>query len=209
MNEDRSFHVDLHVHTARHSECAESLDPFKLGVFASQSNINCVVITEHDTLWNPDEFTSLKNHTRDILLFNGIEVTTKHGYHLVVVGIEDCGPLKKGVTCDDAISYAHEKDAAVILAHPFMNGLPPVRIVESIDAIEIGSTSLYTTEAKLSRHLAQVLNKPCIASSDAHALSMVGWAYTTFPEKPTDMRHLCTMIKEGQGTPVIPNPFFA
>ena len=209
MNDGNSFNIDLHVHTAKHSECAESLDPARLGEFAARTAINGIVITEHDTLWNETDFAILKKQSDDILLLNGIEVTTKRGYHLVIIGIDECGPLQKGIPCDDAINYAHEKGAVAILAHPFRNGLPPLKIITLLDAIEIGSTSLYRSEAELSRHLAESLNKPCIASSDAHALTMIGWAYTGFPEKPEDILHLCAMIREGRGIPILPHPFFA
>jgi len=209
MQKRENFHIDLHVHTAQHSECAESLNPLLVNKYAVKAGIHGAVITEHDTLWNKSDFNELQQRSRNVLLFNGVEVTTQNGCHLVVLGIKENGPLHKGISCNDAIDYARQERAIVILAHPFRNGLPPMKILKSIDAFEVGSTSLYKDESKLCRLLSEALQKPGIASSDAHALSMIGWAYTSFPEMPENVQHLCAMIKEGLGSPVLPHSFFA
>jgi predicted metal-dependent phosphoesterase TrpH len=63
MNETKNnppFNIDLHVHSAKYSECAESLDPQQIEVYARKAKINAVVITEHDTLWRKHEFQELQ-----------------------------------------------------------------------------------------------------------------------------------------------------
>ncbi len=202
------FIIDMHVHSSRHSECAEALDAQRIEQYARKAQVNGVVITEHDTLWDKQEFQDLQANTLEVQFYNGVEVTTSSGCHLVVIGIDEIGPLHKGITSERAIAYVHEQGGVVILAHPFRKGLPPLKIIERVDAIEVGSTSLYENESKLSFNLADVLRKPAIASSDAHALPMIGWAYTVFPAKPENDQHLCRMIREGVGKPVLPNPFF-
>jgi len=203
------FSIDLHVHSSRYSECAELLDPQRIEEYATKAKINAVVVTEHDTLWRKSEFQELQEKAKNIQLFNGVEVTTENGCHLILIGIEENGPLYKGIASEDAISYAHEQGGVVILAHPFRKGLPPTKTIARVDAIEICSTSLYENESKLSINLAQIMGKPTIACSDAHALPLIGWAYTSFPNKPENVQHLCQMIKEGAGKPALPNPFFS
>ncbi len=207
--EDFAFHIDMHVHTSRYSECAESLDPRQIEAYAQKTNVHGIVITEHDTVWSKDQFEELQQELNSVILYNGIEVTTMGGYHLVIVGVSENGPLTKRIPCDEAIVYAHEQEGIVILAHPFRNGLPLLNVLEKVDAIEIGSTSLSRRESQLAVHLATTIGKPMIGCSDAHALSRIGWAYTCFPEKPESLHHLCWMIKEGQGKPVLPSPFFS
>ncbi len=209
LKKSHLFNIDMHVHTAKFSECAESLDPLQIEEYARQAHVNAIVITDHDTLWDKQEFQELKNMFHEIQLYNGIEVTTENGYHLIIIGIKEQGPIHKGVTCNKAISYAHEQGGVAILAHPFRRGLPPIKIIAQVDAIEVGSTSLNEKESKLSINLAQAMTKPVIACSDAHSLPMIGWAYTSFPNRPENVSHLCEMIKKGLGKPTCPNPYFS
>ena len=197
----------MHIHTSRYSECAETLHPEKIEEYALKAGLDAVIITEHDTCWKRSDLRELQESSTSIQIFNGVEVTTKSGCHLIVYGIGELGPLRKGIPCEEAIRYVHESDGIIILAHPFRKSLPPLNIIEQFDAIEVGSTSLYKKESDLSMHLAQTLEKPVIGSSDAHALSMIGWAYTRFPSKPENPKDLCRMIKEGIGEVVMPNPF--
>lgn len=201
------FHIDMHVHSSRYSQCAEFLDPHKIEYYAQKAGIHGVVITEHDTLWKPDQLEALQREMPSVLLLNGIEVTTENGCHLVLIGLNGNGPLHKGIPIEKAISYAHEESGIAILAHPFRNGLPSLQSIEKVDAIEIGSTSLNQRESTLSQYLAEVLQKPTIGCSDAHALSRIGWAYTRFPEQPQDAAHLCRLVKSGLGEPIMPNSF--
>ena len=126
------YTIDLHVHSAKYSECAESLDPKQIVNYAKKAKLNAVVITEHDTLWKKEDFQELQEKAADIHLFNGIEVTTENGCHLVVIGVERNGPLHKGISAEKAITYAHEEGAVVILAHPFRKGLPPTKTIARI-----------------------------------------------------------------------------
>ena len=206
-NSNEVFSIDMHIHTSRYSECAETLHPEKIEEYALKAGLDAVIITEHDTCWKRSDLRELQESSTSIQIFNGVEVTTKSGCHLIVYGIEELGPLRKGIPCEEAIRYVHESDGIIILAHPFRKSLPPLNIIEQFDAIEVGSTSLYKKESDLSMHLAQTLEKPVIGSSDAHALSMIGWAYTRFPSKPVNPKDLCRMIKEGIGEVVMPNPF--
>lgn len=208
-NDNNNFFIDTHVHSSKYSECAESLDPRQIEIYSKKAGIHGIVMTEHDTLWRYDLFHELQKEFSSILFFNGIEITSKEHSHLVLIGLKDIGLLCKGIPANDAINIAHEQGGVAILAHPFRNGLPPLNIIDKIDAVEIASTSLSRRESELSQYLAQKLNKPSIACSDAHSLSRIGWAYTQFPEQPESTEHLCRMIKEGQGRPVIPNAFFS
>lgn len=203
----KPFCIDMHIHTSQYSECAETLHPQKIEKYACKAGLDAVIITEHDTCWKSDEIEKLQKALPNIWVFNGVEVTTRSGCHLVVFGIDELGPLHKGIGCEEVIRYVHENGGVVFLAHPFRKGLPSLGIIEQFDAIEVGSTSLSLKESKLSANLARTLNKPAIGCSDAHALPMIGWAYTQFPSWPENVSDLCRMVKEGLGEAVFPNPF--
>jgi len=202
------FSIDLHVHTSRYSECAESLDPRLIENYAKNAGLHAIVITEHDTMWKNEEFEELQAQMSSVMLFNGIEVTTSTGHHLVILGVEPNTSLPKGMSCDDAIFTAQEQGGVAILAHPYRKGLPPLHTIEKVDAIETASTSLSQKETELSSHLAESLGKPAIGCSDAHALTRIGWSYTQFPHYPRNTKHLCQMIRKGLGNPVLPEHFF-
>jgi len=203
-----SFNIDLHVHTARYSSCAEFLDPLQIEQYCLDAGIQGVVLTEHDTCWNTDELADLQAHCPSVRLFSGIEVSTAEDSHLIVIGLEDHRVLAKGMPFDAVVAAAHEQAGLVILAHPFRKTIPPLSSVSKVDAIEIGSTSLHEPEARLSACLTEVLQKPSVACSDAHALPMIGWAYTRLPRQPANLAELIQMIRQGHGRPVLPHPFF-
>ena len=201
------FNIDLHVHTARYSDCAETLDPEKIEAWVKQSSLGGVVLTEHDTMWHLKSFFDLQHSCPEIVFYNGMEVTAGNGHHFVVIGLETAEPVYKLMPASDLIALAHENEGVVILAHPFRNGLPDLKIVRQVDAIEIGSTSLGRLESKLAEILARELGIPAVACSDAHSLEKIGWAYTAFPQVPGNVGHLCEMIREGRGVPVLNNGY--
>lgn len=207
MREDHPFFIDMHVHTSRYSECAESLDPLKLESYALNAGLHGVILTEHNAMWCEEEFQELQNTMKSIILYNGIEVTTDERHHLVIVGVNKNTVFWKGIKSKEAISLANEQGGVVILAHPYRSGLPSLDIIKQVDAIEILSTSLSREESELAGHLTSYLGKSAIGCSDAHALLRVGWAYTAFPCRPESSDHFCEMIRDGLGTPVQSKPF--
>ena len=201
------FKIDVHVHSAQYSACAETLLPQKIGEYAKKAGLDGVVLTEHDSLWDPEAFLELRAKVKEIEIYNGIEVTDDLGHHYVVIGISEMGPLRRGINSYEILQFVHRCKGVVILAHPFRNGLPPLKIIEKVDAIEIGSTSLNERESQLAVCLANSLNKPTIACSDAHSLVRIGWGFTILPQKPGNEAMLCSMIRDGLGKPVLPFPF--
>ena len=122
-------------------------------------------------------------------------------------GLDDAGALHRGIDFAEAVRIARRAGAAVILAHPYRDGQPEALPLGEIDALEIASTSFSQEESLRSIHLARSLGKPQVAASDAHALSRIGWAYTSFPRLPADERGLAEMIRAGEGRPEVPRPF--
>jgi len=202
-----SYLIDLHIHSRSYSSCAQTLDPYLIAESLNQKGLHGAVLAEHDTQWDSKAFASLQQHDKRCEFFNGMELTTAGNYHLVLLGLNDDSKIKKGMDALEAIKNVHRQGGAVILAHPFRTGVPPLVVLEKIDAMELGSTSFNEKESRLSTLVAGELGKPLVGSSDAHALERVGWGYTEFPFRPEDESHLCEMIKSGLGIPVLPNPF--
>jgi predicted metal-dependent phosphoesterase TrpH len=200
------FRIDLHVHTGRYSACAETVAPQEVAARARAAGLHAVVLTDHDMLWELEELLPLRAAAPEMRLFRGIECSTSSG-HLVVIGLDDAGALHRGIDFAEAVRIARRAGAAVILAHPYRDGQPEALPLGEIDALEIASTSFSQEESLRSIHLARSLGKPQVAASDAHALSRIGWAYTSFPRLPADERGLAEMIRAGEGRPEVPRPF--
>jgi predicted metal-dependent phosphoesterase TrpH len=200
------FRIDTHVHTGRYSQCAELLDPYQIETWAVRAGLAGVVITEHDILWQDEELELLRESSPLVKVYRGIEVSAQ-GCHLVVIGLDDAGPLVRGISLVEVTEYTSAAGGAVVLAHPFRDGDPRELPLELIDAVEVGSTSFTKREAAASRRLARRLGKPGIAASDAHALSRVGWAWTEFPSLPADEKELASAIRSDLGRAVTPYRF--
>lgn len=198
--------IDLHVHTRRYSPCAECLDEKQIGRYALQAGLAGVVITDHDVLWSRSEIERLRARNPGVAIFRGVECTASEG-HAVVIGLKDLAPIRRGARLESIARVARAQGAAVILAHPYRDADPEGIAVHLVDAIEVGSTSFSRTEAERSVRLARRLGLPTVASSDAHALSRIGWAWTDFPRLPRDSTDLAAMVRTGAGISVIPRPF--
>lgn len=196
----RSLKIDLHVHTAKYSPCAECLQPADLLAAAARAGLAGVVVTDHDVLWAAEEVVPLQQKVPEVRLYRGTECTVQ-GAHLVVIGLDDAAHLYRGMPFRAAMEIVRASGAAAILAHPFrgsdLAGLP----ISLVHAVEVASTSFTAAEAVRAWRLARRLGKPAVAGSDAHALSLVGWAWTSFPFLPEDEMALAAAIKSGLGKP--------
>ncbi len=201
-----TFRIDLHVHTSRYSQCAEFLEPYRIEEYAHKAGLSGIVLTEHDIFWQDEEIEMLQEALGKLHIFRGIEVSAQD-CHLVVIGIDDAAEMYRGASTQNIVEVAHRSNAAVILAHPYRDSCPDRVPVELVTAIEVASTSFSADEAKRAIQLAKRFNKPMVASSDAHALSRIGWAWTEFPTMPSNEAELAQLLHAGKGLPRTPNTF--
>ncbi len=202
----RGYRIDLHVHTARYSQCAETLAPSEIGVWAARAGLDAVLLADHDMLWTQEEVDALRGLNHGVRLYRGIECTARDG-HVVVVGLDDAGAFSRALSVAEVCELAHKQDAAAVLAHPFRGSSPTRLPFAVLDAIEVASTSFSEDESRRSLQLAQLVGKPVVAASDAHALPHLGWAWTEFPAEPEDERGLAAMIRSGAGIPKVPHRY--
>jgi predicted metal-dependent phosphoesterase TrpH len=195
--------LDLHVHTGRYSQCAEFLNPFRVGEFALRAGLAGVVITEHDMFWQDEEIELLREVASPARIYRGLEVSAS-GCHVLVIGIDDDAGFERRMRAEDVVRAAHAAGAVAVLAHPYRDSVPEELPLESFDAIEVGSSSFDKLESARSIRLARRYHKPMIASSDAHALSRIGWGWTEFPSLPANERELAEAIRGGFGRAVLP-----
>lgn len=194
------FRIDVHLHTSRYSLCAECLHPDDLPRAAERAGLAGVVLTDHDMLWTAEEVAALQSRMPGVRVFRGIECTVR-GAHLVVIGMDDAAPLYRGMPFEAAVQIAHRAGAAVVLAHPFLDSNLEALPLSLVDAVEVASTSFTAVDARRAWRLARRLGKPPVAGSDAHALAVVGWAWTELEVLPRDELELAEALRSGKGKP--------
>ncbi|MEE8327124.1 MAG: PHP-associated domain-containing protein, partial [candidate division NC10 bacterium] len=145
-------------------------------------------------MWRQEEIDKLRVSSETVRIYWGIECTA-HGCHVLVIGLPELGPIKRGMKAEEIAGFAHSNGAAVILAHPCRDADPERLPVNLVDAVEVGSISFNTVAAKMAVDLARRFGKPQVAGSDAHALSQIGWAWTAFPRFPENEHELAELIR--------------
>lgn len=205
--ENYSFRIDLHVHTRRHSPCAELLDPSLLADRMHANGLHGVVVTEHDVLWGRREIEELNKGLGNKRIYRGVEVGTESG-HFVVIGLDDMDGVAPGISVDALIEKARRDEAAVILVHHHLvystieRPIPAMEMPDGIDAIEVASTATFGEKQAEAARIAKSRGWTEVAGSDAHALENVGETFTAFAEPFSDEKELARAIIEGRAIPM-------
>jgi predicted metal-dependent phosphoesterase TrpH len=187
--------LDLHCHTFPLSQCS-SLRPEELVDLARARGIDGVVLTEHDTRWQPDALAALRRRT-GFLVLSGVELTTDRG-HVLAYGV---GPGHPPLATLAAARLAAEDDAALLfLAHPARDGLLNVdhEIVSSVASVEAVNGSDSRLQNIAAKGLARGFPRPGIGGSDAHTAAEVGRAATRFAAQIASEAYLLAALRAGQ-----------
>ena len=99
----------------------------------------------------------------------------------------------------------HTAGGAIILAHPYRFGRPPVdslavaeAVRRQLDAIEGLNMNCSAAQNRLATELAARWGLPAVAGSDAHTLDWVGRYVTVFPQPIADEAALVAAIRRGE-----------
>ena len=191
--------IDLHVHTARGSSCAEIHHPLTLPETMKKNGIHGIVVTEHNTMWTREEILSINTGLKNCKIYRGMEISSG-GHHFLVIGIHNTDHLHEGMLPHAMIQLVNSQGGIVILAHPYLH-IPENRAIyvpEDISAIEVLSTVTKKSDNIKSIGLCKTHNLISVAGSDAHCMENVGAYYTLFPHLPYDEKELAEMIKNGK-----------
>lgn len=197
--------IDLHVHTALGSACAELHNPETIPDTMDKKVLNGIVITEHNRMW-PDErikeINSRLPHGRRI--YSGVEVSTSL-FHVIVIGLDNSKGIYPGIEYERLIALANENQAATILVHPYHTSgclCSNKAFVGGVDSIEVASTMTRDDIRSKTIALCLCMGLVPVAGSDAHCSENLGKVYTCFPYLPDNEKDLAEMIKKGMGTPM-------
>ena len=184
--------IDLHIHTAPLSACSY-IDPQELIQEARRLQLDGICLTEHQVVWDPDEVDKLAAEA-GIRIFRGNEFTTNQGDILVFGFYEDIKELLIIQELRDKVTAA---GGYMIVAHPFRGfktfGIGQLqltveqackrKVLEFVDAVEIGNGKLSPDENDMARKVAEKLGLPGTGGSDAHRVDEIGTWVTVFEKE--------------------------
>ncbi len=184
--------IDLHIHTSPLSACSY-IDPQELIQEARRLQLDGICLTEHQVVWHPDEVDKLAAEA-GISIFRGNEFTTNQGDILVFGFYED---IKELLIIQELREKVTAADGYMIVAHPFRGfktfGIGQLqltveqackrKVLEFVDAVEIGNGKLSPEENNMARKVAEKLGLPGTGGSDAHRVDEIGTWVTVFEKE--------------------------
>ncbi len=184
--------IDLHIHTSPRSACSY-IDPPELIQAAQRLKLDGICLTEHQVLWDSGDVDKLARKG-GIKIFRGNEFTTNQGDILVFGLYKDIKELLMIQELRDEVKTA---GGFMIAAHPFRGfktfGIGQLqmtveqackrKVLEFVDAVEVGNGKLSTDENDMARKVAAKLGLPGTGGSDAHRVDEVGRWVTVFEKE--------------------------
>jgi predicted metal-dependent phosphoesterase TrpH len=199
--------IDLHIHTAPRSACSY-IDPLELIQEARRLKLDGICLTEHQVLWDTDDVDRLAREG-GIRVFRGNEFTTNQGDILVFGFYQD---IKELMLIQELREEVKKAGGFMIVAHPFRGfktfGIGQLqmtveqackrKVLEFVDAVEVGNGKLSPDENDMARKVAEKLNLPGTGGSDAHRVDEIGKWVTVFENKVRNEIELVEELRAGR-----------
>ncbi len=210
--------VDMHVHTLKGASDS-ALHPEQLAEEAGRIGLTGVNITEHDRLWDRYDLERYRAAHPDLLISNGMEVSTDLG-HIIVLGID---AYVAGIRrCEELRRIVDDRGGYMVVAHPFRhhfdpvfsrrNGLQPfdltpeqaaeLPVFRLVDDVEASNGCNTPRENAFAYRVASLLGKPGFGGSDAHSQSGIGSSAVMFERRLADVSELMNELRAGRYEPV-------
>ncbi len=161
---------DIHIHSKYSNDGVLEIN--EIIKIAKKVGLDGIAITDHNSM---EAYRKIES--KDIEIINGVEISSASG-HIIALNINEIIP--KGLSVDETIERIHEQGGIAIAVHPyrFWSGLGEKNIVgKKFDVIEVLNGRCKKLNNKKAMDLAQRLNKPFSAGSDAHFAGEIGRAY--------------------------------
>lgn len=185
--------ADLHMHTALGDGLASVKQIFEF--VEHHTDLDIIAITDHDDIRGAMEALELiEQRTWRFQVIPGTEITTRNGHLLALFVTRDFPMLK---SLEWSAQAVYEAGGMVIAPHPLSwlttsirekqllaqhNSKHPFHGIETFNPSYAGRVA-HTRVKELNR---TVLHLPEFGGSDAHANSMIGMGYTSFPGTTID-----------------------
>jgi len=189
--------IDLHVHTCYSEDATTTLK--EVMYYAKKNGLDGVAVTDHETLKGA---LKLARKSR-LIIIPGLEVETLRG-HILALNITTLIPPNLSLT--ETVQKIHDAGGVAVVAHPAVvlkTGLGlKITSNSNIDAVEVINSASFPffLSTYLGRRLAQRLNLPQTAGSDAHHALEIGTAYTLV-NADSNTADVTEAIRKGAITP--------
>jgi predicted metal-dependent phosphoesterase TrpH len=199
--------VDFHLHTAERSGCAQSPARDMLAA-AHMAGLGAVAITDHHRLTTPDERAVWEDLFPGLMILPGIEITLDEWEDIVVVGLDDPGLTGRAWTWPALRSFVRERGGFTILAHPYRyaEGLGIDVERDPPDAVEGFSSNLDARDSQTVGRLAETLDLPLLANSDAHWEGDVGCWCNRLHEAAGSVEEILAAVRERRFSVEVSDP---
>jgi len=206
--------IDMHLHTTRGASDS-GLNPDDLADEARRRGLTAVHISEHDRLWDTFVLRAYREKNADLLVCNGMEVSTDLG-HILCLGLREyVGGIRHAATLRQV---ADEQGAFLIVAHPFRHFFDPVYfrrqgkepftltpeqasklpVFQLVDAIEALNGANTARENVFALRVAQAIGKPVTGGSDAHSTQGIGFHCTVLERDCATQEELLAELHAGR-----------
>ncbi|MEM0320427.1 MAG: PHP domain-containing protein, partial [Candidatus Nezhaarchaeales archaeon] len=163
---------DLHVHSYNSKDSL--LKPRDIITTAVKKGINCVAVTDHNTVKGGLELVREARELKDFIAIPGVEVKTDVG-DVILLFVDEEIKIER---FDELLDYAKSVNAITILAHPYRKHVMVEESARKVQVIEVLNSRSFKSANLKALSLASKLNKPIMAGSDAHTASEIGGAVT-------------------------------
>ena len=188
--------ADLHVHSIYSRDSI--ITPEELVFYARKRGLTAVAITDHDQVEGARKIA----RETGFLIIPGTEVSSSDG-HIVGLCVREAIP--KGLNSQDTVDLIHKAGGIAIACHPYalFKGSVGKYVTRDFDAVETRNASSFPfkTAAKRADLLANCLNLPKVAGTDAHIPQSIGRAYTLIDVEP-EVEAIIEAIFKGRCEPM-------
>jgi len=205
------FKIDLHVHTALGGDSL--IQPEELVHRCREVGVDAVCVTEHHSYFLSDPLKEISRET-GFPIFQGLEYRAAEG-HLLLYGIKvEEEEMPSRLPMQWAVNWVQKLGGVAIPAHPYqggmINGFPGdgVLKLEGLLALEMLNGALSSRRNHLAVKAADKLGIYGTAGSDAHGLSVLGRAYTLFPDRISSEKDLVAALRKGGYRPCWNDEFY-
>lgn len=164
--------ADLHVHSYKSRDSL--LKPRDIITTAVKRSVNCVAVTDHNTVKGGLELVKEARGLKDFIAIPGVEVKTDVGDVILLFVSEEVRVER----FEELLDHAKSIDAITILAHPYRKHVMVEESARKVQVIEVLNARSFKSANLKASSLASKLNKPIMAGSDAHMAFEIGKAVT-------------------------------
>ena len=176
------FKADLHVHTCYSKDSISS--PEKVVQRCLDIGINCLAVTDHDTISGALEVKRIAPFT----IIIGEEILTSCGE---IIGLFLTEEIPRHLSPEETVARIKAQGGLVCIPHPFDRFRPHSRlrrnalekIIPDVDLIEVfNSRTFLRQDSARAMQLAQSRGLPGTVGSDAHVVREIGRSFMELPE---------------------------